>query len=331
MTFTKRAALIAAAAAMIAVPMPASAQPLREIAFGLPSKSLVASPPRMAEELGLFAKHGLKPRFSYVESTTGTAQALLSRSVDFAVTGISEAVAANSRGQPLQVVANHYNGLAGSVILSKAVVDRVGVKPDAPVAERLKALNNVLLASTSKISSLTIATKGAANAAGAEPRFSYMAIGAMGAALESGAVEGAVITAPFWAIQVLKGTAVLWINPARGDLAREHMPTTASITAASKATVDASPETARKVAAVFDDLAAAFTERPAEVKAAIARLYPELDAATLDLVFSLEAKAFSAKGMTADDVRHDIKHMKLSGMDLGPIDSVDPASVLMKR
>ena len=330
MSYRKIGAVAVVAAVWLASHAATAQQP-REISFGLPSKSLVASPPRMADELGLFAKHGLKPKFGYVESTTGTAQALLSRSFDFAVTGISEVVAAKSRGQSLMVVANHYNGLAGSVILSKSVVDRLGVKADAPVADRLKALNNVLLASTSKISSLTIATKGAANAAGAEPRFSYMAIGAMGAALESGAVEGAVITAPFWAMQVLKGTAVLWINPARGDLAREHMPTTASITAASKATVDANPELARKVAAVFDDLAAAFAERPTEVKAAISRLYPELDAATLDLVFSLEAKAFSAKVMTPDDVKHDIVHMKQSGMDLGPIDTVDPASVLMRR
>jgi ABC-type nitrate/sulfonate/bicarbonate transport system substrate-binding protein len=331
MRIARLGVLLLAGASVLASGLSATAQQLREITFGLPSKSIVASPPRMAEELGLFARHGLQPKFSYIDSTAGTASALLSRSVDFAVTGISEVIAANSRGQSLLVVSNHYNGLAGSIILSKSVADRTGIRPDAPVADRLKALNNVLLASTSKISSLTIATKGAANAAGAEPRYAYMAVGAMGAALESGAVEGAVVTAPFWAIQVLKGSAVLWISPARGDLAREHMPTTASITAASRATVDANPDVARKVAAVFDDLAAAFTERPAEVKAAIARLYPELDAATLDLVLSLEARAYAAKILTPADVLHDIAHMKLSGMDLGPIDRVDPASVLLKR
>lgn len=314
-----------------ALPAAAGAQQMREISFGLPSKSLVASPARMADELGLFAKHGLKPKFSYIDSTSATATALLSKSVEFSTTGISEVIAATARNQPLVVVANLYNGLAGALVLAKPVADRLGVKADAPIAQRLKALDNVLLASVSKISSLTIAYKGAANANGAEPRFSYMAVGAMGAALESGAIEGAVVTAPFWALQVLKGTGVLWLSPARGDLGKEFMPTTAAVTATTKALAESDPALVRKVALVFDDLAAAFTQRPAEVKAAIARLYPELDAKTLDLVFDMEAKAFAAKIMTPADVEHDIKHMKLSGLDLGPIDKVDPASVLFKR
>ena len=317
--------------AFAAMPITAQAQQLREISFGLPSKSLVASPPRMAEELGLFAKHGLKPKFSFIDSTSATATALLSKSVEFSTTGISEVIAATARNQHLVVVASHYNGLAGALVLAKPVADRLGVKADAPVAERLKALNNVLLASVSKISSLTIAYKGGANANGAEPRFTYMAVGAMGAALESGAIEGAVVTAPFWAIQVLKGTGVLWLSPARGDLPAEYMPTTAAVAATTKALAESDPALVRKVAAVFDDLSAAFVQRPADVKAAIARLYPDLDAKTLDLVFSMEAKAFAAKIMTPADVLHDIKHMKLSGLDLGPIDSVDPASILFKR
>lgn len=309
----------------------AYAQQPREISFGLPSKSLVASPPRIADELGLFAKHGLKPKFNYIDSTSATATALLSKSVEFSVTGISEVIAATARNQQLLVVANLYNGLAGSLILAKPVADRLGVKPDAPLAQRLKTLDNVLLASVSKISSLTIAYKGAANANGAEPRFSYMAVGAMGAALESGAIEGAVVTAPFWALQVMKGTGVLWLSPARGDLPADLMPTTASVAATTKALAESDPALVRKVAAVFDDLSAAFTQRPAEVKAAIARLYPELETKTLDLVFEMEAKAFAGKIMTPADVVHDIKHMKLSGLDLGPIDQVDPASVLFKR
>lgn len=320
-----------ALAPLAALPMAAGAQSLREVSFGLPSKSLVAAPPRMAEELGLFARHGLKPKFSYIDSTSATATALLSKSVEFSTTGISEVIAATARNQPLLVVANHYNGLAGSLVLAKPVAERLGVKPDAPLAQRLKALDNVLLASTSKISSLTIAYKGGANANGAEPRFSYMAIGAMGAALESGAVEGAVITAPFWAMQVLKGTGVLWLSPPRGDLPAEFMPSTASLVATTRALAESDPALVRKVAAVFDDLVAAFTQRPAEVKAAIGRLYPELDAKTLDLIFEMESKAFAAKVLTPADIAHDIRHMKLSGMDLGPIDTVDPASVLFKR
>ena len=319
--------LTAAMAALTTV----AAQAPREVTFGLPSKSLVASPPRIADEMGLFAKHGLKPKFTFIDTTAGTATALISKSVEVAVTGSTEVIAAAARDQHLQIVAHHYKGLAGSLILSKATVDKLGVSPDAPVAARLKALNNVLLASTSKVSSLTISMKTAANSQGAEPRFSYMSIGAMGAALESGAVEGAVITAPGWAIPVLKGTAVLWISPTRGDLAPEWMPATVSVTAVTKEYAAANPEVARKVAAVFDDFVKAFADRPNDVKAAIAKLFPEMDAKTLDLVFSLESKAYATTPLTPADMAHDIKYMKASGADLGPIEKVDPAATLFKR
>jgi ABC-type nitrate/sulfonate/bicarbonate transport system substrate-binding protein len=323
-------ALASIAVALVSA-LPASAQAPRELIFGLPSKSIVASAPRIADEMGLFTKHGLKPKFTYIDTTAGTAAALISKSVEVAITGTTEVIAAAARGQALQIVATHYKGLAGSLILSKATVDRLGISPDAPLAERLKALNNVLLASTSKVSSLTISIKTAANSQGAEPRFSYMAIGAMGAALESGVVEGAIITAPGWAIPVLKGAAILWISAPKGDLLPEWMPASASVTAVAKDFAAANPDVAAKVAAVFADLVDAFANRPTDTKAAIAKLYPQMEAKTLDLVFSLESKAFITKPLTPADIAHEIKYMKASGADLGPIEKVEPAATLWKR
>jgi ABC-type nitrate/sulfonate/bicarbonate transport system substrate-binding protein len=319
-----------AAAAGLAFAGPVSAQDLRTISFGLPSKSLIASAPRIADELGIFEAHGLKPDFTFIDTTAGTATALLSNSVDFGETGTTEVISAASRGQVLLILAPHYNGLAGSLVLSKPVADRLGVSPDAPVADRLKALDDVLIASTSKVSSFTISYQSAAQSVGAEPRFSYMAVNAMGAALETGAVEGAVITAPFWAFPVLKGTAVLWLSPPKGDLEASFMPSTPAVTATTQAFAEANPEVVESVAAVFDDLSAAFAERPADVKAAIATLFPEMDSETLDLVFSMEAQAFITEPLTTDDIAHDIAYMKASGAEFGPIDQVDPASVLFR-
>jgi ABC-type nitrate/sulfonate/bicarbonate transport system substrate-binding protein len=324
-------AAVLTAAAWLLLPTPGTAEELRSVTYALPSKSLAASPPRIADQLGLFAKHGIRPTFTYVDSTAQTATALLSRSVDFALTQTAEVIAAEAKGQHLAIVANHYNGLAGSLVLSKTTADRLGVSPDAPVAERLKALNNVLLASVSKISSFTIAYKAAANSVGAEPRFTYMAVNAMGAALDTGAVEGIIVTAPFWTYPVLKGTGVLWISPPKGDLPARFMPSTPSATATTRDFVEANPKIVNDVAAVFDDLSAAVAARPAEVKAAIAKLYPEFDARTLDLIFSMEAKAFNTTPLTPADIQHDVEFMKASGMDFGPIDRIDYAAVLLKR
>ena len=310
---------------------PVLAQGMREISFALPSKSLLASPARIADQMGLFARHGLKPNFSYVDSTAGTASALMSKSVDFATTGTPEVIAAESRDQHLLILASHYKGLAGALVLSKATVDKLGVSPTAPVADRLKAMNNVLIASTSKVSSFTVSYKGAAKSVGAEPRFAYMAIAAMGAALESGAVEGIIVTAPLWPMQVIKGSGVLWLSPARGDLAPEFLPSSASVSATTRAFAEANPDVTKRVVAVFDELSAAFGSRPAEVKAAVKTLYPELDQAVLDMVFSLEERAFQTKPLTPADIAHDVAYMKVSGMELGPIEKVKPEVTLYQR
>ena len=322
--------MIVAAVAAMTLAGTAHAQQAREVPFGLPSKSLVAAPPRIAEEMGLFAKYQLTPKFTYIESTSATATALIAKSVEFATTGSTEVIAANARNQALVIVANHYNGLAGSLVLSKAVVDKLGVSPDAPIADRLKALNDLSIASVSAVSSFTISYKGAAASVGATPRFAYMGVAAMGAALETGAVQGIIATAPFWALPVIKGTGVLWLSPPKGDLPAQFMPSTASLVATTKEFAQANPELVKKVGAVFDDLSEAVEKRPADVKAAIAKLYPELDAKTLDLVFSMEAKAFNGKRLTPDDIKHDIAYIKLSGSDFGPIDKVDPASTLAR-
>jgi ABC-type nitrate/sulfonate/bicarbonate transport system substrate-binding protein len=325
-----RGTLVAALVGLV-LTTAAVAQEPRQISYALPSKSLVAAPPRIADELGLFAKHGLRPKFTYIDSTAQTAAALLAGSVDFAVTQTAEVIAAEARGQHLILVSKHYNGLAGSLVLSKAVVDKLGVSPDAPVAERLKALNKVLLASVSKISSFTISYKTAANSVGAEPRFTYMAVNAMGAALESGAVEGIIVTAPFWAYPVLNGSGVLWLSPPKGDLPAQFMPSTPSATATSREFERANPDVVKKVAAVFDDFSAAVADHPAEVKSAIAKLYPEFDAKTLDLIFSMESAAFITKALTPADIKHDVEFMKASGMEFGPIDKIDVAAVLLAR
>jgi ABC-type nitrate/sulfonate/bicarbonate transport system substrate-binding protein len=321
------------AAMTVAMPLlltrPALTAQERDITYALPSTSLVASPPRIAQELGLFAKYGIHPKFAYIDSTSGTATALLSGSTELAVTGTSEALAAAARGQYLVILASHYSGLAGSLVLSKSLVQKFGIPPEAPTVERVKALNNVIIASTSKISSFTIAYKGLANSVGADPRFSYMAVGAMGAALQSGAVDGIIVTAPYWTYPVLKGDGVLWLMPARGDLPPQFMPSSASVTATTREFALANSGLVNSVTAVFAELSTAFADEPAEVKAAIAKLYPELNPETLNLIFSLEAKAFETGPLTQTDIVHDIEFMKRSGMELGPIEKVNTADLLV--
>lgn len=309
----------------------ASSQERREISIGLPSKSMVTAGPRIASELGLFEKHGLSARFIYLDSANGATSALIAKSVDFAQSGLAEAIAAQARGQKVMVVANSYAGLSGSLVVSKAVADRLGVSARAPITERLRALDGLLIASTSATSSFTFAYRGAANAAGANPRFTYMGLPAMGAALDSGAVQAMVATAPFYAFPVLKGTGVLWISAPKGELPALNRSASAANFQVMRDFADANPEVMKRFAAVSADLTAAIEQDPQAVKGALAKLYPELDAATLDLLYTLEGPALKVRRLTVADVLHEIAFVKSGGAQFPGIETVDPSSILLRQ
>jgi len=305
------------------------AQSPREITMSLPSRSLVAASPRIADELGLFAAHGLKPKFTYMDSANASTLALISRSVDVAMSGTADAVAAQAHGQKVLIIANTFAGLSGNLVLSKAVADRLGVTPSARIGERLKALDGLLIASTSATSSFTISYGNSARAAGSNIRFTYMGLPAMVAALETGVVQGIIATAPFWTVPVVKGTAVLWIAGPKGELPAEFLPASAADLQVMRDYADANPDVVKAVIAVIAELRKAIVERPADVKAAIARLYPELNAATLELIYGVDAAAWNAAPLTAADVAHEIAYVKLSGGPIEQLAGINPASMLL--
>src|SRR3954470_5542721 len=123
----------------------AAAEPLQEVTIGLASGSLTSSTGRIAKELGLFAKRGLEPKFVVMDSGSAATGAVISRSIDVAVSGPGELLAARARGQDVVAVAQAYSGLGASLVLQKSVAARLGVTPDAPVGARLKALDGLII------------------------------------------------------------------------------------------------------------------------------------------------------------------------------------------
>ena len=304
-------------------------QEVREFSMSLASTSFATAAPRVAKELGLFEKHGISPRFVVMDSANAATTALISKSVDSALSGPGELVVGHARGQKIVVVANTYAGLSGSLVLAKSAADKLGVSPTAPVAARLKALDGLVIGSPSATGAYTVALKGAAAAAGANVRVTYMAQPAMVAALESGAIQGFIGGAPFWAAPVRKGSGVVWLSGPKGEFPPEFSPIMSSHLQTLRGFAEANPAIVKRVAEVFNDLSKAIDERPLEVKAAVARLYPSLDAKTLDLLFAAESRAWKTRPATARDMAHEIAFVKLSGTPIPQLDSVDPAAMLL--
>lgn len=324
--FTRRGLL--AATAGFTLIRAASAQPAQELTIGLSSTSFGTAGARLAKELGLFAKQGLDARFVVMESGNAATTAIISGSLNVVLSGPGELVVAQARGQKVVNVANTFGGASASLVLDKGVASKFGVRPNAAIDDRLKALDGLVLASTTATSSSTVSYNGAAKAAGANVRFVYMAQPAMAAALERGAIQGYVAGAPFWAVPVVKGKGVLWISGPKGDLPPEHTPASAGNMQTMRGFAEANPELVQKLVSVFAELAKFIDEHPEEARAGLARVYPELDAETITLLFDSEKSGWKARPLTPSDIRKEIAFVKASGNPLPQIDQIDPASML---
>jgi ABC-type nitrate/sulfonate/bicarbonate transport system substrate-binding protein len=327
--------LVAAAIAVLGAPFTSSgaalAQPAREaVTIGLASSSLAVASGRIAKELGLFEKHGLDARFVIMDNSSAAIAGLLSGSFPATISGVPELVIAQSRGQNVVAIATTYGGFATSLVLSSTAVDKLGVQSTAPVKERLKALDGLRIATASATAIGSITFKNAVRAAGATVRLVTLTQPAMPAALESGAVDGFLSSAPFWAVPVAKGKGVLWISGPQGEFPAEFTPRMTAQLQMKRDYAEAHPDLVTRLRAVVDDLAAMVEKQPAATKAAVARLYPDLDAATLDILFASEAHGLkSTRRPSVDDMAREIALVKLSGAQAPDIDRVNPGALLL--
>jgi ABC-type nitrate/sulfonate/bicarbonate transport system substrate-binding protein len=316
---------IASAAALLLMLMPAAAQELRKVTIGLSSSSIALSGARIAQELGLFKKHGLDVSISTLDSASAATSALIGGSIDFACVNPTDVVLANSRGQSLVVVRSLYTGFPAVVVVSKAAADKSGVSPTAPVAQRLKALDGLLIATPSATSSYTVSLKGAAAAEGAQVRFTHMAIPAMVTALQTGAIQGYVGSSPFYGTSVLNGSGIVWINGPQDEIPVKFSLLNSVTLISTRSFVAANADTVRRVDAAFDDLGKIVVDRPAEFRAAMAKTYPDIDAKSLDIILAAELKSFNGRKLTTEDMARTIDFVKMMGTSLP--DNLDPSTM----
>ena len=317
--------------ALFALSVPAHAQQTRDITIGLASASFATATLRIAHELRMLDKHGMNRKFVITDSSGTALTGVLSKSFDLGVIGLPELVIAQARGQKVVAVAVTYSGFATSMVLSKAASDKIGVGPTAPFKQRMKALDGLLIATPSATAGGTVAFKAATAAEGANVRLTYIAQPAMQAALETGAIDGYLSSAPFWAYPVVKGGGHVWISGPKGEFPVASTPTVTALLLTTREYADANPDLMKGLKAAVADLGRTIVERPGDVKSAVAKLYPDLPPDALDLLFSVKSLSWNAKQLTPADLGREIQLVKATGVNLPPlIDSLDPASMLVQ-
>jgi ABC-type nitrate/sulfonate/bicarbonate transport system substrate-binding protein len=308
----------------------ADAQQLREVKFGLSTTSLPGAGPRLAYELGLFKKHGLEPQFVQLESSNGATSALIGKSIPVTMSGPGETIIAQARGQDVVWIATAYQNFAANIVLSNSAVEKLNIAATAPVEDRLKALDNMLIATTSATSATTVAFKSAAEAEGAKMRWSYMPQQVMANALEARAIDGYISVAPFWGIPVTRGIGVVWIDGPKGELPSEFTPATNAVIQMMRATAESDPALVKAIAAVFADLGVMIEQHPDRVKAAVTKLFSGLDRKTFELVYATDYRGWQAPPPSIQLVDHEIAVMKSSatGELADQIGKLDPRKIL---
>ena len=316
------------ACAVLASANVAFGQSMRQVTIANSSPGIGAAAGRIAKDMGLFARHNIDPAFTVMENSSAAIAALISGSVNLAVAGTPELIVASDRGQQLVALATTYNGFSGSVVLAKSVADKLGVSPTAPVAARIKALDGLVIASPGPTTIGQVIMNNAARAVGANLRATYMAQPAMPAALETGAIQGFQASAPAWVLPVVKGTGVLWISGPKGEFPEQFAPPISAQLQTTRSYAEANPALMKDLALVFADLAKAVEERPADVKASLAKLFPELDKATIDIVFDVESLGWTGKQATPEIMAHSIELVKSSGAAMQNAAALDPKKML---
>jgi ABC-type nitrate/sulfonate/bicarbonate transport system substrate-binding protein len=319
--FVVRAVLLAL---MFALPAWAADTP---VTLAVSSNTLAFGGLRIAEKAGLFQQHGLDPHIVVMDSGNAAISAVLGGSAEFYAAGPGEALAARVRGRDVVMVMNLFRGLSGSVILAKSVVEKLGVSPQAPIEQRLRALDQLSIAEPSATSAYLTPIKSAAEAVGAKIRFVYMTQPAMVAALQVDAVQGIVAGAPFSLTAVANGSGTLWISGPKGELPAADRPISSVCIQTTADYARSHAEMIQALRAVFTDLVRLIKTEPDKAKAFLAKGFPQLDPASLDAAFAESADNWSQPDLSVDDVRREIRIQASLGA-LPGVAAIDPASML---
>ena len=162
-------------------------------------------------------------------------------------------------------------------------------------------------------------------------RFTYMAQTVTPGAMEKGAIDGFMASAPVWSVPIVSGNGVLWLSGPAGDFPAEFAPASSTSLQMLRPTAEKDPLLVKALRDTFADFVATLKERPDAVKAAVAALYPDQSSETIDVLFQKEAIAWAARPLSVDDMRHEIAFVKTAGANLPGIDRIDPAKLLLPR
>ena len=258
---------------------PLAAQPaLEDIIITMPNFTFTSTPNFIAEELWLWAKHGLRVKVIQIAGV-GATNAVIAGSADFVQAGGSTLTRAASRGQRLLAIANTAERNIVAITMRKEIAEAAGFDAKAPLEKRAAVLRGKTFGvgainANPHAYLLAVASRGGVKPD--EMRVTALEGNAMMAAFQNKQIDG-MSNSPPWPLKpVVDGLSVVIASGPDGD------PPNAVNFAYN--VILAKPETCEKRKAicvamgqVVKEAIAYMHSNPAEVTAILGKKFPNLE------------------------------------------------------
>jgi ABC-type nitrate/sulfonate/bicarbonate transport system substrate-binding protein len=262
---------------------------LTNVTLIIPSLSANQALGFIALKAGIFAKNGLNVKTVNAGTGALAVEALTGGSGQFVVTGSADLFSAAKSGQHLYILAKASSGLSTQLVLTSAGVKATGLTASAPLAQRIKALNGLTIASPSAASSWTAQAAKAAATQGATIKFTYVQENSMAAAMQAGKIDG-LVAAPPWSTEALYAkTGTLWLSGPAGTFPGGYAVSSYGdpLVATTKAYGDAHPQVAEDFTKSIVQAAALLKSQPAQAAAYVKQVaYPSMSEAEFNQVWA---------------------------------------------
>ena len=264
-----------------------------EVTFAIPSTALVFTSHYVAEDGGFFKKEGLKVNTRLLVGVASS-NAVLAGSADFTMGTGPVFLRAAAQGQKFLAIANMVERPMVEMVLRKDVADRLGIKPDMPLAERAKRLKGTTIA-VQGVGSIIHAWEryvvaGAGLDVENDVRIAPMDPPAMYPAMLNKSVDGYVMSAPFTTQAIVKGEAIMLASSVFD--APELLPFAYALVYTRPDTCKTKRELCQKMALAYAGAAKMIQEKPGEVlEKILSKRFDKMDPMLLKLAWEIAHKA----------------------------------------
>jgi len=274
----------------------------------LPEVSMLTAVPNfafaaiwVAEQLKYFEQEGVRIKITPAPSGSVCLNAVVGRSINFCASTSEGLVLARAEGAPAMAIQAHNRAMTLSVVLRKAIVDKLGLTRESPIGERIRALTQLGIigatgpgAASEQIFKFLVKKAGGI---GTILRFVYIGAPELPASLMNNVIDAYALSPPSAEITEPSGKGYVLIPLGKGEVP-ELTDYPYEVLMVRPDYVEANPKIAMAVARAISRGGALFHSKPEEAKAALRshRLGVKLDDSVFELSYNMVAKAMPAWG-----------------------------------